>query len=280
MHAIKVHLFQIPEVFPSLFAGPVTDFTIVTALIDLNRGKWDHFQRNFSDYLNHAVQVLHLNVPMVIFVESKTHAFVKKHRTGLERLTKIIVTEVRDLEYYKDYNRIKEIMESKRFKSYNPLLTHPEGFSPEYNILMNSKFSMLRYATNRNFFRNFYYYWMDMGYGHGHDIFPQNCIWAPRNIMQGRDTITYIMLNNLKWIHSSMDIYKTKLPPFVNGGFFGGSRVAVDRYYFLHKEIFYWYLDKGMIDDDQTLAVACYFRNQYLFNMVKGWWYDVFELFH
>ena len=217
---------------------------------------------------------------MVIYVEPKTQEFVLKHRRGKEHLTRIILTTIQDLEYYSEHDRIKEIMESENFTAKNPLLTHPEGFSPEYNILMNSKLALLRNATRRNHFKNRYFFWMDMGYGHGNDIFPKNCYWTPRNLMNGRDKITYIMLNQLSFIDSSHVLYKTKLPPFVNGGFFGGSRVAIDRYYFLHKEVFRQWLADNMVDDDQTLAVACYFKNKMLFNMVKGWWYDVFTMFN
>ncbi len=263
--------------FP-LHPGPSKDFTIVTSLIDLNRERWNHFHRPFEQYLFYAVQVLNMNAPMVIFADPKTRDFVEYHRQGKDHVTEIIDMPISDLEYYRHYSRIVEIMSSENFRSGHPYLLHPEGFSPEYNILMNSKFSFLRQASLRNYFRTGYFYWMDIGYGHGEDIFPKSCLWSPRSIMNRRNQITYIQLNPLSVLDSIEDLYKKDLPPFFNGAFFGGSRSAVMSYYFLHKALFLEFLADGKVDDDQTMAVACYFNRSSLFHLVRGWWYDVFTL--
>ena len=260
-------------------AVPAADFTIVTALIDLGREKWPYFQRRFDYYLYYSVQLLRMNVPLVAYVDDRVIDFARHHRRGKEHMTRFIhVANVTELEGYRHYDRISAIMTSAEFVDANPLLRHPEGFSPEYNVLMNSKLSLLRRATAENRFGTRYFFWTDMAYGHGHDIYPKSCSWAPRSIMTG-DRITYIELYDLRRISSFRTIYKQKVAPFMNGGFFGGSSAAIDDYYHLYNAVFEDLLDENVVDDDQTVAVACYFRRPQLFNLVTGSWYSTFTLF-
>ena len=202
-------------------------------------------------------------------------------RRGKEHITRIIVVELSQLEYYAYYDTIRTIMDSAEFNTDNALLTHPEGFSVEYNILMNSKLSLLHTAARENRFRSRYFFWVDAGYGHGKDVFPKSCSWSPRNIMRhDDDRVTHIELSDLTRIDSVYTIYKRPIPPFINGGFFGGSAKALAEYYQLHKKVFERLLQQNMVDDDQTVAIACYFANPELFNMVPGSWYDAFNMFH
>ena len=224
-----------------------------------------------------------MNVPLIIFVDPKAEAFVKQHREHKEHFTKLIVTSVEELEYYEDHDTIQHIMDSEEFQKDHAFIQHPEAFSPEYNILLNSKPSMLYRTSLENPFNSSHFFWIDMGYGHGEDIYPDECDWAPNNLMYNesvRDQITFIQLNPIAWLSSIFDVYKKRIPPFLNGGFFGGSIEAVKGYYNVHKEMYKLLLLHNMTDDDQTVAIVCYFHQRELFNLVDGWWYDAFTLFH
>ena len=225
-----------------------------------------------------------MNAPLVIYVEPSAIDFVKFHRQGKEHKTKIIATSIDDLDYYQYINDIRHIMNAEAFKREHPFLHHPEGFSAEYNILMNSKFSMLSEAAALNVFNTSHFYWIDMAYGHGDSsVFPEKCDWEPSNIMYSEslsDRITYIAINNISLLTNIHQIYKKDVPPFISGGFFGGSMKAVIKYYHIHLKMFRLFLLHKMIDDDQTLAILCYFEDTSLFHFVKGWWFDAFKLFH
>ena len=171
-------------------------------------------------------------------------------------------------------------MGSKEFKSNNPLLKHPEGFSVWYNILMNSKVGLVKRVANENPFRTSYFFWLDFGYGHGNKVYPKTPRWSPKNIMNNTDKITYIELYETASFHSIDEMYKKAISPVMNGGFFGGHALAIRNYFQFHKQVFTEWLAKKRIDDDQTLALACYLKNPSLFNVVRGGWYDVFKLFH
>ncbi len=188
-----------------------------------------------------------------------------------------------DLPFYRQYyDQVAQIMASDAFKANNSVLGHPEGFSPEYNILMNAKFAMMHEVAHLNRFRSSFLYWLDFGYAHGHPVYPPDHRWVPRNIMSGpnRDKITYIMVNDITLVRDINQLFKKPVGPAVNGGFFGGSLHAMDRYYHLFNEVWDACLSLGIMDDDQTLAVASWMRDKDLFNMVPGGWYDVFKLFN
>lgn len=255
--------------------------TIVTSLLNLHREKWRYFSRDLSIYLRYAENLLKLDLPMILFVDESVTNFIHKWRVGKEHITQVVSTNLSSLNLYKKYyKQVQQIMSSQEFKRNHSLLLHPEGFSPEYNILMNSKLSLLYDASVNNSFNSKYFFWIDIGYGHGAgDIFPNNPHWLPRNLMTYSDKITYIELNPIKYLRTIHDIYKQQMPPFLNGGFFGGSLKAVQEYYWLHQDMWHLFLQHGMVDDDQTLAVLCYFAKTSLFNLVKGWWYDAFHLF-
>ncbi|CAH1783379.1 unnamed protein product, partial [Owenia fusiformis] len=255
--------------------------TIVTGLFDIGRKRWSSFKRTYHDYLNFAQNVLKLDVNLVFYVEERGRYFVEKHRRGKEHKTEVIVTEWKNLTFYRYLTAIETIMGSKEFKLNNRLLNHPEGFSALYNLLMSSKFSIMYETTLRNTFHSDYFFWMDAGYGHGNSsIFPpENCPWAPCNILT--DMISYINLYPTDVYKPAINrLYKMSVAPALNGGFFGGSKNAIHTYHKLYKAVLEDWLKNGRIDDDQTMALACYFKKPNLFNLVPGGWNDVFKLFN
>ena len=222
-----------------------------------------------------------MDINIIIFTEEKYRSFIVEQRTGLENKTNIHVMNFTQLELYQDYNTIKNIMQSPDFHKDHQLLKHPEGFLPEYNILMNSKFFLLQKATEMNVFNSTHFFWMDFGYGHGSDIFPKSRKWAPVNIMsEPEDKVTYIMVQWLWGINSLLDVYKRDICGILSGGFFGGSKKAVQELYKTHKWVFRTCLDAGVVDDDQTIIIGCVQANKNLFNFVSGDWFDVIKLFH
>lgn len=265
------------------FADSKPNFTIVTALYDLGRETWPSFKRRFTSYLNASIQMLRMNVPLVVYVEPELKPFIDYYRAGKEDYTFVKAVPFHKLRYYSYVNILRAVMSSDTFKRDNGLLNHPEGFSAEYNILMSSKLQMLFTAVKENVFDTEFFFWMDIGYAHGQDVYPKTCNWAPNNLMLSNhsDKITYMQMNAIHLVKTIHDVYKQAIGPCVNGGFFGGSGKAVVDYYYLYDIIFRDYLKKYIVDDDQTLAVGCYLERPELFNLVKGAdWYDVFKVFN
>jgi hypothetical protein len=57
--------------------------TIVTALLDIGRGKWPLYSRPLSRYHFAMKNVLSMRVPMVIFTDSHSLNFVQEFRDNL-----------------------------------------------------------------------------------------------------------------------------------------------------------------------------------------------------
>ena len=212
---------------------------MVTALYDLGRSQWSSFRRSFDVYLSNAIYVLSLDVPIVAFVEPKIVPFIQHFRKTKRHITRIIVSDLRDLEFSKEYyDVIAKVMDSEQFHQDNHILHHPEGFSPEYNVLMNAKMDFLKSAVDSNFFHSSHFFWIDMGYGHGgRDIFPENPCWEPANLIGDTDNITYIAVNDIDEVVDIHQLYKRRVGPGVNGAFFGGSAKAVQDYHDLYLSV-------------------------------------------
>lgn len=77
----KLSFFSIP--FKST---PFRLPTLVTALLDIGRGKWRYYARTISIYHNYMFHVLSLKLPLVAFVDENSYEFVLKTREKLGML--------------------------------------------------------------------------------------------------------------------------------------------------------------------------------------------------
>ena len=219
-----------------------------------------------------------MDVPMVIFTEPKLQPFIldlRRHEN-----THIIVSEFANLHITRQFGQqIATVINSDSFKNGHEMLAFPEVFSPNYSILINSKVRLLKEAVDQNFFRTEYFYWIDLGYGHGEGShFPTDSCWAPRNAML--DKISIVALNDVNLYQDIHQLYKKAVHPGVAAGFFGGSRAAVTKFYDRFSHIIEEFLSRNMIDSEQTLMLECYRREPELFNPVSGCFFDAFRLFN
>uniref|UniRef100_A0A2C9KZU3 Uncharacterized protein n=1 Tax=Biomphalaria glabrata TaxID=6526 RepID=A0A2C9KZU3_BIOGL len=77
------------------------NFTLVTAMLDIGRGNWTKQSRPYNTYLSYMEGLLQLDVNMVVFVEPKGKPFIEWMRRGRENRTRITVTTLKDLPYYR-----------------------------------------------------------------------------------------------------------------------------------------------------------------------------------
>ncbi|TKR61233.1 hypothetical protein L596_028373 [Steinernema carpocapsae] len=121
--------------------------TLVTALLDIGRGEWEVYQRPLKKYHDFMKNVLSLKVPMVVFVDEKSYAFVIKvrRRMGLSSVTKVWKISMTDLPLFQYHNYVRDIIAYEKQgngwqEKWDPRMKyHPEASSSEYNIVVNSK---------------------------------------------------------------------------------------------------------------------------------------------
>lgn len=257
---------------------PNHDAVFVTALYDIGRGQWRHFQRKFEEYLSYFKNLLDLNVKLIVYSNETVINFVMDRRKHLRDKTMTVVLPFTELDYYEYRQHIHHILSSAEFRDSNEMLDHPEAFSVEYLILMNNKVSFLANAVKRNPFHSTHFFWIDAGYGHGDDL----TRWAdfrPRVLLNKDDKITYIELNDPQLYSDINHPHKVSMGPAFSGGFFGGNAEAILKYERLYKKTFRKLLTEFIVDDDQNVAYQCYMENPSLFENFRGNWFDAFRLF-
>ena len=242
-------------------------------MIDIGRANWSYFRRTKQQYMANSIRLLHLEVPLVLFIEQQFIDFVRFHRRSKEHITHIIATNLKQLEYYELYDRIKDVMKIVQ-KSYSnsSFLNHPEMFSPEYIILMASKISLLYQAAKINVFQSHFHYWIDFGLMRFKQFlkFQDSCLPPPKFTRDPKasNRIVFVTNNlNNSTLHSTEDLIRMRNISFVSGGFFGGSAFALQKYHTLYRRVFENWLNMNLTDDDQTIAIASYFEQPELFYM-------------
>lgn len=161
---------------------------------------------------------------------------------------------------------------------------HPESFSSEYILLMNSKAHFLREASSRNPFGSKHFFWLDAGYGHGQAQYPPaGTVWSSASLVHNASLdgkITFMKLHNVNLVGVELRHLYRKDIALVVGSFFGGTGPSVNSFYDIYDSVFLNMLKNNYVDDDQTLIVLCYQSHPELFNIIEGDWYDVFVLFN
>ncbi|KAH9520400.1 hypothetical protein Btru_060674 [Bulinus truncatus] len=210
--------------------------------------------------------------------EPKGQPFVKSIRRGRSKRTEIITKEIKDLEYFSLLGPITEIMNSKEYQKGN--INYEKGkceaVVPLYNLVTNSKITLVHEAIKRNPFKTEYFIWLDGGYGHGdQSLYPQDGVWIPRHLLRHPEKVTFIALRNLSDVQNLHKLDTALLA----GGLFAGGTAAMETFYTLHKSVMNEYMTEWKIDDDQTTFTDCYFKQPSNFRPVMGSWYDLLKPF-
>lgn len=143
--------------------------TVITALYNIDREtKGDN--RKWSEYLDWFKNTLKLNMPMVIFIPSYLKDFVTEHRPPNYK-TQIIIQEQQDIPYAYLEPRIREILSTDTYKQHMKDSKRVECILPYYNIIQYSKFKWLKHASEENYFKTNYFFWMDAGISRFIDVF-------------------------------------------------------------------------------------------------------------
>jgi protein YibB len=250
-------------------------FTLVTALININRSEWGHYGRKWEQYLSYFENILRLDVAMCIYVEKDTFEFVSKCREGYEH-TKIIIISLEDYVLYPKLEQITQIQKNPDYIDMCIDKVCPEVCVPLYDVVVNNKVEFLHRTCIDNPFLTKYFIWLDSGYGHSKFHIPVKKQWHPFNYIHLAST-NQIVINTLQ------DTVETKDPreffkvhqDFIDGGLIVGTKKAIQLLHNVYYPMIGEIMAGGIIDDDQYFMTMAYVRNKELFNLVRipGWFY-------
>ncbi len=241
--------------------------TLVTAFFDINREK-NGDGRKIEEYLKWIKKTLQLNCNLFIITEKKFINFMRLHRPRNYN-TFIKEETLENTQYYKYFNRIKEILSSNEYKR---KIQHPnrvECILPEYNIIQYNKFYWLEDAIKINPFHSEYFFWVDAGISRFfldvniNNPYPNMNIinkYPNKLIIQSRYDLKYSVIDdNFIW----------KSDNLIKGTMFGGDKNILLK---INKEIEKIFIEKMLknnnVNNEQIALTILYKNNSELFQIV------------
>jgi hypothetical protein len=255
----------------------------VTAFLDIGRSEWKIFSRDFDNYLNAFLPHMDLfkktrnieNYKMYVYIDERLYSSLIDKIGDINHLPIYIIkiNESYLLEYMPLWSRLyreTEIMESVEFKTLiKDRLDFPETHIPKYTLINHLKVDFIAHTINLTDSTNFC--WVDFGYFKNKNSIPDQLI--DTSLLKD-DKINYVLINNLE--DSDKDIYYTLkyAPEKIGGFFFFGGRSVLLEYQKLYHEVHLSFQDNNLVDDDQHIALQCYFKRSDLFELhFQGVWH-------
>lgn len=265
----------------------VKNITIVTALFDIGRDKWDHFTMSYNTYCSWMRNLLYFNTNLIIYTEEKFKDdilnFRKEVDPNLEK-TKIFIQPLETTEGYKTYNKpLENLMYSETFKK-KIEFNVPEMNKPLYNVVMFSKLLYILDAYKSNLFDTHLYIWLDAG-GIRKGQPDRNVKWP--NIEKinniSNDKVTFFCHHNTVRVEKNIKEYERHAlsqSRFIQGTAFFIPRNRVVKISDLFKKIALESISNGYVGSDEKIFDFVYLTDPSNFNLIKCDWREYFDLFN
>jgi hypothetical protein len=140
--------------------------TIVTALFDIGRDKWDSYGLSYESYIMWIKNLLMYDTQMVIYTEEKFLDILKEKRLlsdpNFEK-TIFVLKKIEELESFKLYfEKVDTLMKSEKFKT-KKIFNVPEMTKPLYNIVIFNKLFYISESIEKKHFNSDFFIWLDAG---------------------------------------------------------------------------------------------------------------------
>jgi hypothetical protein len=160
-------------------------------------------------------------------------------------------------------------MRSDSFRNTIPhRLCFPEHTIPEYTLINHCKIDFICYAIDNDISDAGYYAWVDFGYCRFPEITPKRLLDLGKLDL---DRVNYTLINNLDDRDKNIFYTLMNAPERIGGFFFFGNKKILKEYQALYHGILTRYQQYGIADDDQALAVACYWESPDMFHLHGPW---------
>jgi hypothetical protein len=251
----------------------------ITAFLDINRSSWKTFKRTPEDYIKAFYPFIKLfeeaeNETMILFLDSR-------HRNKLPLVMKNIIvidldeTYLNKLYAWRCLERERAIMSSLGYKK---LISHrtqyPENTIPEYTIINHCKIDFIGQAMKIVEFP--YYCWVDFGFFSKPENIPKRLL-DPFKLDTSR--VNYCVISTPKDTDNNILYTLQNAPETFTGYFFFGPKEALIQYQKLYHKNLDQFQAMNIADDDQHIALRCYFENPSLFRLHTIFWHKPLLVF-
>lgn len=238
---------------------------IVTGLWDLGRGTISGWaNRDFEQYKERFLDLLHVDIPMYIWIPRDLESFVWEIRQ--KHNTKIYYKETEDFKTWFEYFDVHEKIRTSEewYNSAGWLRESPQGALPLYNPMMMCKVKMLEISANDDCFGATHFYWLDGGISNTVPIntinkqsfeyikssYEENILhisfpYEPNNEIHGFEKNKFYELCNIPQEQKQIRISR--------GGFFGGNKNNIGIYSKYYHSILKETIELGYAGADENL---------------------------
>lgn len=249
----------------------------ITLFLDIGRSEWNTiFRRSFDTYLEHFLPFINLFEPNIAGNDEMIAFIDRKHITTLRSVltltTRIKLIEIdtqwmEQLPIWKTLDRERAIMQYDKFQEQIPTYRKacPETYIPEYTLINHCKIDLLALAIQQKFTTAEYFAWVDFG------MFKQSTNIPKRLIdinLIAKNKINYTLLNPIKEECKTLSYLQLVAPENIAGYLFIGHQDKILEYQKLYHNILNHLQNNSQADDDQVLALLCYFTQPNLFNLI------------
>lgn len=241
---------------------------LVTAFLDISRGEWKSFQRTTRQYINNFLHYKKLGHELIVFIDDKHIDILRELCVNWENLTIIPINREwmkENIHAYRLLDKEKEIMDSPKFKeSVKHRIHHPECCKPEYNIIQHSKIDFVCFAIKQNLSKADHYAWTDFGHFQHSSLVPESGLDLNKFDLT---KINYTGPSPLTKDDFNITYTLTQAPERIGGAFYLASKEKMFEYQELYHKVHQHFHDLGIVDDDQHIAIQCYFREPSKFKL-------------
>ena len=238
--------------------------TIVSAFFDISR-----IGRPKEEYFEWLKQTQKLNAPFILFIQKKYEKNVSEMFQNRKKPFLIIPTELNDLYFYKDIEKVKNITESPNYRSRVSSSGRIECSNPLYSIVIFSKFYLMNRTAQMNPFNSEKFIWMDAGISRFYAGFNLSLPINGTRIPNDKyfiifETTAYSNplfinkdVNNLLWGDKS----------FVLAGIMGGTPKIISKVTKLMVKQWNRMISNNLINNEQIALILSYFEEPGLFRL-------------
>jgi len=256
----------------------------ITVYYDIGRNEWKgNFKRSFQDYLSRFKPFIELfkndkDDEMIVFIDEKHYEelYNLTHDVKNIKLIKLNKDILNEIYCWSLLDREREIMSKPEYHYLlGKRIIYPEHNYPEYTLINHSKIDFISRVIDLELSTFDYYAWVDFGFFSKIENIPNNLLDINKFNL---DKINYTLINPID--ESDNNIFYTLInaPEKIGGFFFMGRKDKIKEYQQLYHKILNYFQESNIADDDQHLALRCYFNKPELFsfNTDNYGWHKVF----
>lgn len=255
--------------------------TIITALFDIERDKWDNYTMSYHTYIMWMRSILYLDTNLIVYTEPKFKDLIVQYRREVDpylKKTIIYTNKVENLPSYKKFYRtLKDLMDSQNFKNKIQFKV-PEMLYPLYNIVMFAKLFYILDAKYKNGFDTDLFVWADAGLLRvDHPV--KNVKWPDYDKINNLpDKITFFSHHSYVTIENKEE-HCLSQSRFIQGGSIFIPVEKVEEVCQEFEETVNESIQQGYTGSDEKMLDLLYLKNPENYNLIKCGWREYFDMF-